>query len=222
MKKDVEKIQQFDKNDSTVFSDPKKSRENGEGKQKSKARIIRNVIIAIILVFVVLPWGIVTVAKWVKGPSTPVVIPFSSRLAATEADNKAKELFSLKNADINNQAANEEILQLLDISYDCGEYEVVLQTEQEPYRLTMSFKYAPDSSRAEWFETTMVKYSCMLLALTEDADEIGWEYPANDSKDTGGYFTREDARKFLGTDVSEYAKSAEGIQLLLNELGLND
>ena len=220
MKKNTQNESKNNEN-STVFSDPKKAREENQGGKKIGKKI-RNIVIALILVFVVLPWLIVTVAKWIKGPSGPIVPPFSSRVAATEADELAKDLFALKNKSVTDMEANQKIAEKLDIEYFCGSFTLTLQAEQKPYRLTMKFDDKPDDSRGEWFEETMVKYSCAFLMLVEDADQIGWEFPVEEEKDNGGYFTREDAKKLLGTDVALYGNSPEGVQLLLNELGLNE
>ena len=206
---------------STIFSDPKKAKEENHSSKKI-GKTIRNIAIALILIFVVLPWLIVTVAKWVKGPAGPVVPPFSSRVASTEADTLAKELFALKNKNVSNMEANQKIAEKIDVEYDCGSFVLTLQAEQKPNRLIMKFQEKPDATRSEWFEERMIKYSCAFLMLVEDVDEIGWEYPAEDSNDNGGYFTREDAKKLLGTDVALYRQSPEGVQLLLNELGLNE
>ena len=67
----------------------------------------------------------------------------------------------------------------------------------------------------------MRKYSCVLMALVSDIEEVGWQYPAYASGEDGGFFNRDDAMKYLGnTPVSYFGSSSEAVQVLLTAFGL--
>lgn len=210
------------KTESTVFCDPDRG-ENSKVKKRSKGKTATVILLTLFLIFVIIP---VIIWLFIKGSenqsNTRYVPPISSRIENTEADEKAKALFAAKNPYIGDNSADAEILSLLDIANNCGRFTIELKTDAEPYRITMCFSETRDISIGEWFENTMVKYSCVILALIENADEVGWSYPADETGDTGGYFTREDAQKLLNVPVEYYSESAEGIQLLLTELGLDE
>lgn len=210
------KNSEYGNSNSTVFSDPKKK---GETPKKPKGKIILIVVAVLLVLFVAVPWLIVKVAN--SGDGKRPVTPFSSRVEATKADQMAISLFELKNSDIRNNDANSKILSALPMAGELGGFTFSLKTDSKPYRLTLSFNDSHDTSLEDWYKTALIKYSCVLLALIENADEIGWSYPnETGAAVTEGYFTRADAEKFLKTPVSYYAESSQSIQLLLNELGI--
>lgn len=204
--------------ESTVFSDPKKK----ETAVKNKGKIVKNVLIAVVVVFVVIPAAIVGIAKMLDDSNArKPVPPLSSRIENTTADELAIELYESSVDTVTDIDATEKILTLLGIKGNCGEFTFEVITDKKPYKLQLNFPTANDASIKDWFETQMVKYSCALLALIDDIDEVVWVYPADDTGDNGGAFNRNDAMKLLNdTPVTYYTVSADGIQLLLTELGL--
>jgi hypothetical protein len=199
---------------STIFSDPKKKE---AGSKKPKGKIIAVILTALIVLFVAVPWLIVEIAN---GSDERYVAPFSSRVENTKADELGITLFNLKNKKISDIEANERIISALPIKNDLGEFTVTYKTDKKPYRLTMEIKNPHDTSLNDWYGNTLVKYSCVLLALIGDADEIAWSYPDQTGKTVSGYVTRKDAETFLKVPVKNYAKSEKSVQLLLNELGI--
>ena len=206
--------------ESTVFSDPHKKE---APKTKPRGKIVMAVIAAILVAFILVPYGIVKITGAVNKRSTGPA-PFSSRLATAEAEQLASRLFAAKTQYIGDNSAVLNLVDILGVKAELGDYTISLKTDSEPYRLTINFKNAHDISRDEWFDLTAVRYSCVLMALIDNAGEVAWTCPESDKREaTEGMFTRDDAKKLLSdTPVERYGESAEGVQLLLNELGIGD
>ena len=214
------KCESESKQKSTIFSDPHREKSS---EKVGKRKIITTVIVVLLVVFIVVPWVIVKVVDIANDSSKPKALPFETRVQRAEADEQAIKLFAAKNEAVSDEEKDAVLLSILKVSQNCGAFTIELRTDAKPYRLTMNFKEAHDESMNEWFENTMVKYSCVLLALIEDADQIGWHCPSSSyGNEVSGYFTRSDAEKFLNIKVARYGESENSIQLLLNELGLNE
>ena len=208
------------KQKSTIFSDPHREK---APEKVSKKRIITTVIVVLLVVFIAVPWVIVKVVNVANDSSKPAELPFETRVQRAEADEQAIQLFAARNEAVSDETKDAVLLSILKVAENCGDFTIKLKTGEKPYRLTMNFKEAHDESMNEGFENTMVKYSCVLLALIEDADEIGWHCPSSTGgNEVSGYFTRSDAEKFLKVNVGRYSESEKSVQLLLNELGLNE
>lgn len=208
--------------DSAVLSDPHKGKET-EAKKKGKGKAVLITIVAFIFAFVLVPYSVVKISNAAKKRNSEPS-PFSSRLAATDAEQLGERLFAAKTQYIGDNAACLSILDILDFKSELGDYTISLKTDESPYRLTLEFKNSHDTSRDEWFDLTVIKYSCVLLSLIENADEIAWTCPKSDAREAvEGKFTREDAAKLLNnTPALRYSETKEGVQLLLNELGIGD
>ncbi len=206
--------------ESTVLSDPHKKE---APKTKPRGKIVLSVIAAVLVAFVLVPYGIVKITGAANKRSAAPA-PFSSRLSATEAEQLANGLFAAKTHYIGDNSAVLNLIDILGVRAELGDYTISLKTDSEPYRLIINFKNAHDTSRDEWFDLTAIRYSCVLMALIDNAGEVAWTCPGSDKREaTEGFFTREDAKKLLSdTPVERYGESAEGVQLLLNELGIGD
>lgn len=181
------------------------------------------VLAVLVIIFVVVPVIIWMFIRNTGGGDRRPVAPIESRIAGTEAGEMALRLFEVKNPDVNDVSADAAVMSILNIADNCGRFDFEVSAESSPYRVILRFEQTRNVSEADRFENTMVKYSCALLALIENADEIEWSYPADETGDTGGYFTRSDAEKLLsGVPAARYSESAEGVQLLLTELGLDE
>ena len=201
--------------ESTVFSDPKKHREN----KKESKKTLKRVLIAVgifVLVFAVIPFMTLKVITAIKNDAKRAEIPtLYEAIESATADTQAENLFALKIEDETDKEAIEKILDELLLEENAGEYEVFCSED----KVTLKFKYAPDKSRADWFENNMVKNSCALISLVAGLNEVAWEYPAIDK--THG-FKRSEVKEFLGYEAAEFSASAKAIQVLLNRLGLNE
>lgn len=221
MQKDVEIYMKKSENknkrqESTIFSDPKKGKEEIAKKHKG---LWWKVTAVVLVLLVGIPWLIVELNKDDGSKKTPMV-SFSTRVQRTEVHDEGREIYAAKNPDINDLEADKKLLELLKIEEMCGEFTVEVSSKKEPYRLTLVFAEPHDKSRDDWFENTMVGYACVLLATIQNADEIGWTHPDNGSGDNGGYFTKDDVEEFLGIKPSMYGSSEKALQLLLNDTGV--
>ena len=200
---------------STVFCDPTMNREE----PKSPGKTLKKVIIAVlvfVLVFAIIPFMTVKIINVIKADQKRAEIPsLWEAVEQTKADDQAKELFSLKTSEELDEDSVAEILDVLLLEENAGEYGIFCSQN----KITLKFKAAPDKSREDWFENTMVKYSCALMSLISSADEVAWEYSGIDKTHS---FKRNEVREFLGYNASDFAASAETVQVMLNRLGLNE
>ena len=203
--------------DSTIFCDPKQGKESSE-KKRIKG-LWWKIIAVVLVVFIAVPWIVVKLAGSNEATGPKPAAPLETRVKRITECGEGAEFFAAKNPDINDIDADMKLIEMLRISENCGEFTVEVSSTEKPYRLTLCFKNAHDTSMEAWFENTMVGYSCVLLALIDNADEIGWSHPDGGDGDTGGYFTRDDGEKFLGISLSRYASSEKAVQLLLNDTG---
>lgn len=135
----------------------------------------------------------------------------------THISDTANMLFEKKNPYIGQMSANADLTMMLGIDTQFGEYENELFTEKRPYKWMFHFKYSADEQR---LNTRMTAYACILLAVVENADEIGWSYPVDSEGKERRYktVTGKQASKILGRDVKSFGESPESIQKMLDKL----
>ena len=128
--------------ESTVFSDPKKHREN----KKESKKTLKRVLIAVgifVLVFAVIPFMTLKVITAIKNDAKRAEIPtLYEAIESTTADTQAENLFALKIEDETDKEAIEKILDELLLEENAGEYEVFCSED----KVTLKFKYAHTSS----------------------------------------------------------------------------
>ena len=202
--------------ESTVFSDPKKKGEN-EVKKVSKGKIALRIVVAIIVVFVAIPWGVVQIVKIANHKPLP---PFSDRLSNTKVFPEATKVYALKTVDGRTPEACDKIIELLLVEDYCGEFQFSVVENGDSLVGHFKFIQKHDASRDEWFKMRMIKYASAMMALVDNMHKVTWEYPDSGAS-TGGSFTRSDVELLLGYPAYLYGQSETGIQLLLNDLGLN-
>ncbi len=200
---------------STIFSDPKAQRKTDK-KSKTVLKKVGIIVLVLVLVFAVIPYMAVKIITTIKADQKRAEIPtLYEAVEQTKADAEAKNLFDLKtDAEVDNIAVT-KILDELGLVENAGECEILCSSG----KVTLKFKFAPHKSRADWFENTMVKYSCAVLTLASKVDEVAWEYPSIDKIHS---FKRSEVKDFLGYPATEFASSPEAVQVLLNRLGLNE
>ncbi|MBE6799360.1 MAG: DUF4825 domain-containing protein [Ruminococcaceae bacterium] len=202
--------------ESTVFSDPKDKPES-RVKKTSKAKIALWAVVAILVVFVAVPWGVVQIVKIANTKPKPT---FNERLDRTAVFEEAAKVYALKTADGNDLEACNRILDALSVDDYCGEFTFTVDNTSDGVTVNFKFSQKHDSSRDEWFKMQMIRYSCAMLALVDNMQKVTWEYPDSGAS-TGGSFTRGDVELLLGYPAHLYGQSEKGVQLLLNDLGLD-
>ena len=143
----------------------------------------------------------------------------------TEATDFSDKLFQMKNPDLNDADKLNELVSFLKPEEKAGSYTVSSQAIEKPYTVTLKFDAkhdVADENYEEW-QTTVIKYSCAILALTDNVAQVNWTYLDANGQPAGTYFTRGDAEKFLNLNVPviRFADSSESVQLLLNLLGID-
>lgn len=203
---------------STVFSDPKSNKSTSKKRKKiSKGVAVALVLATVVVVFVVIPWGVLSIVNIARSDPKP---SFNERVKNTVAYENAVSVYSLKIADANDTEGAARLFKALEVSDYCGEFNFEVSAAADEVQLNIRFEKEHNSSRNEWFQTMMMKYASAMFALCDNLQKVSWEYPNNGTGSSGGYFTRRDAELYLGYPAEMYGRSAEGVQLLLSDLGL--
>ncbi len=89
------------------------------------------------------------------------------------------------------------IAKLLQVGSRIGLYNISLQTSERPYRWTLEFETAEETTSATWGMSRFLGYQ--MLALVENLDEVSFRYPSS-----SGVFTAELASAALARVTEEY------------------
>ena len=89
------------------------------------------------------------------------------------------------------------IAKLLQVGSRIGRYNISLQTSERPYRWTLEFETAEETTSATWGMSRFLGYQ--MLALVENLDEVCFRYPSS-----SGVFTAELASASLARLTEEY------------------
>lgn len=133
------------------------------------------------------------------------------------------ELYKKKNPYVGDAAANVALAETLGIAEKLGPFKNELLTKFQPYSWTLRFENSV--LNAELFEEKMRNYAIVLIALTENLDEVSWVYtvelPDGPATITSS-ITEDEATEFLrGGPIKESANSPEKLQGLLQFLGIS-
>lgn len=133
----------------------------------------------------------------------------------------ANDLYGAKNPYLGDMPADGRLAQLLGLHNTLGNFESELQTSNPPFGWTLTFQKSVSNSAV--FQEQAKKYSCVLMALIENLEEIRWNYTVEleDRAATRSYaMTAEGCSEYAGAPIKEFAQSAEKVQELLELLGL--
>lgn len=139
--------------------------------------------------------------------------------SGTVISKLAYQLYQDRNPYIGNMSANSRLAGHLDWAEHLGAATNELKTSQQPYRWTFNFVEAVPAAGEERFLVTLENYACVLLALVDNCDEIGWCYQVTGEERTG-YIDAAAASARLGQDIKAYGQSPEQVQQLLDNLGI--
>lgn len=135
----------------------------------------------------------------------------------------AEKLYEKKNAYVGDASADSALVQLLHSIGDVTESGMELQTEKEPYRLTLYYTENRMDSIADSDE--MLKNAILLFATIDNLGEVEYQIYQADSEDvnTGKInfktrYTREQIDELLGKEVRDYGKSAKKMQTLIETI----
>ena len=194
---------------------------------KKRKKLVTTIVILVFVVFIAVPWLIVTILKPGSQPYKNDGTPkssYSELLAKTTATEKSTELFGMKNPDLKDKESVESLIKFLQLEEQLGGYTVEVQSDTKPYSLTLKFNLTHDvpADGYDMWEQTVIRYSCAILSLVNNISQVNWEYPVTNAT-AGAYFTRTDAEKLynLGVTAVTFAKSPESVQLMLNQLGID-
>lgn len=131
----------------------------------------------------------------------------------------AEQLFQAKNPYIGDMPANGRLASVLNIQKYLGDYKVSLQTKEEPYGWTFEFVDKVDKVKQKEFNETMSNYAYILIALTENLNQVTWTYPSDDGLESQA-ITAEEATNAFKKEIKSYSNSPIEIQELLLATGI--
>lgn len=137
--------------------------------------------------------------------------------SSAQTDSYAQSLWNSRVSAIGNNSAVISLLSQLGIESRMGSFTIALQTDKEPYTLTLHFDQAPEN--AEAFSDQFHYYANLLLALIDNCGQVSCTYPAAGSQPAISLsWTPQNAKDALKLDVKTCGNSAKGIQTLLNTI----
>ncbi len=131
----------------------------------------------------------------------------------------AKQLFQAKNPYIGDMPANGRLASVLNVQKYLGDYKNSLQTKEEPYGWTFEFINKVDKYKQKEFNETMINYAYVLIALTDNLNQVTWTYQSEDGQEKQ-FVTEQEATKALGKEIKSYSESSIAIQELLLKTGI--
>ena len=99
-------------------------------------------------------------------------------------DEETTDLLDAKTPYCGDAPALGNIAKLLQVGSRIGRYNISLQTSERPYRWTLEFETAEETTSATWGMSRFLGYQ--MLALVENLDEVSFRYPSS-----SGVFTAE-------------------------------
>lgn len=115
----------------------------------------------------------------------------------TIIDKETLDLVDAKTPYCDDAPALGNIAKLLRVGDRIGYYNISLQTSERPYRWTLEFEDAEETTSATWGMSRFLGYQ--MLALVENLDEVCFRYPSSK-----GVFTAEAASASLARVTEEY------------------
>lgn len=212
------------KENSTVFNKTEKP----QAKPKSRLKIGMSVFIAVAVLIIVVPLLIIMV----KGKHNEDIIntgkprqSYEELLSVTTPTEHSEKLYGMKNPELSDTAAVEEIIGYIMTEERLGGYTVSVESTEKPYSIALKFKNTHEVGAVgedEW-ELGVIQQSCMIMALIDNIAEVKWEFPTENGSTSGASFTRTDAGDLmkLGIPIERFAESATAVQLLMNHLGID-
>lgn len=141
--------------------------------------------------------------------------------SGTVVSSLANELYRARNPYIGDASADGRLSGTLGISRELGSFKNELQTSAEPYGWTLNFEESTPNSAV--FEERMKAYACVLIALTDNLGQVSWNYTVELEQGPvlrHGTITEEECGKMAGAPVKTFADSPEGIEQLIERLGI--
>lgn len=223
-KKKANKDNSYIKENSMVFNKPEKP----QVKPKSRLKIGMSVFIGIVVLIIAVPLLIIMVT----GKHNEDIIntgkprqSYEELLSITIPTEHSEKLYGMKNPELSDTAAVEEIIGYINTEERLGGYTVSVKNAEKPYSITLKFNNTHEIGAVgedEW-ELGVIQQSCMIMALIDNIAEVKWEFPTENSSTSGALFTRNDAGDLmkLGIPIERFAESATAVQLLMNHLGID-
>ena len=112
-------------------------------------------------------------------------------------DKETLDLLDAKTPYCGDAPALGNIAKLLQVGSRIGRYNISLQTSERPYRWTLEFETAEETTSATWGMSRFLGYQ--MLALVENLDEVSFRYPSS-----SGFFTAEIASNPLARLTEVY------------------
>lgn len=141
--------------------------------------------------------------------------------SGTVVSSLANELYRARNPYIGDASADGRLSGTLGISRELGSFKNELQTSVEPCGWTLNFEESTPNSAV--FEERMKAYACVLIALTDNLGQVSWNYTVELEQGPvwrHGTITEEECGKMTGAPVKTFADSPEGIEQLIERLGI--
>ena len=127
----------------------------------------------------------------------------------------AQSLYDSRISYVGDNAAVASLLSQMGVNNRMGDYTLELQTDSEPYSVTLHFQQTPENEQA--FADQFEYYAVLTLALIDNCDEVRCTYPT-DSGDHSLSWNMQQADEHLKLNVDACGESADGVANLLDTI----
>jgi len=138
-----------------------------------------------------------------------LVITGCSNTDESKEKYKIEEYYDSRVQYVGDNSKVSELLNVLGVG-DLGEYTIALNTDKEPYGLTVNFSKLSDASYEAKLENgDRIDFAYFALALIENLNEIDVNY-----KDYNYHLSREQANEMVDGDIKDFGNSIEKLKEL--------
>lgn len=133
----------------------------------------------------------------------------------------ANDLYAARNPYIGDVSADGRLSNVLRIGEHLGGFKNELQTAAQPYGWTLIFEDSIRNSAV--FEAQMKDFACVLLALTDNLEEVTWSYMVETEEkavERQTSLTSQEASAYLEESVKTFGESPLKVQELLDKLDI--
>ncbi|MBR2742989.1 MAG: DUF4825 domain-containing protein [Clostridia bacterium] len=126
----------------------------------------------------------------------------------------AGRLYAAKNPYVGDMSANQKVANAIGINERYGTYKNELKTSEEPYGWVVILDDPISPSQEAKARQKMCSDACLMIAAVDNLGSVTWRYE-NGSGQQEYTVTKNEASEIAGADIKSFAKSASGMQKLV-------
>lgn len=178
------------------------------------------VILALIFAAVLLAVGRMNMNGEVMAENSVDTVDVEA-LDVDASSEHAQKLYDSRVEDINDTAAVAELLKVMELENVTGKFTTTITDEEGTKVFSISVATGVQQTDKSTFDDNMIKCAQQLMALIPSIGKVQWTYSVisadGESESVTDSLDAAEASEQLPKDISEYGKSAEAFEKLLNQ-----